>query len=81
MPLELRGLQLRGGRLVDDDRDVRMEPEDRRGTPRGERSLDGRRDGLRLVMARDYKRNKLGDVATGGDLVLAVSDSHSLFAI
>lgn len=52
IPIEVRILQLSGRRIVDHDRDVRMELEDRSGAACGKRTLDGRRDRLRLVTAR-----------------------------
>jgi hypothetical protein len=50
--IEVRILQLSGRRIVDHDRDVRMELEDRSGAACGKRTLDGRGDRLRLVTAR-----------------------------
>jgi hypothetical protein len=38
IPIEIRVLQVGGRRLVDDDRDVRMELEDRRGAACGKRA-------------------------------------------
>ena len=42
IPIEVRILQLSGRRIVDHDRDVRMELEDRSGAACGKRTLDGR---------------------------------------
>jgi hypothetical protein len=46
---EIRVLQLSGRCLVDHNRDVGMELEDRCGAACGKRAFDGCRDGLRLV--------------------------------
>jgi len=81
--IEVRILQLSGRRIVDHDRDMRMQLEDRSGAACGKRTLDGRSDRLRLVTARcdehEMPGSADGSESLGDDVAGHVVDEGVVF--